>query len=274
MSNFRIKYQQLINLTKPNNDSIKTNETIKRLESNPKFSEVINLLNSNNKEADKSSNSNNGFSKESIFNKPVNIPSLKQNFFSLHNQKKAPTKLYPLQESKLGTDSNELSKQNKEFKQKAKSFSTMSWEYHSDKFNVSDKNDNKAQSNSLSNAKIIEIQSEASEKKHYFKKSFDKIDYDDFLKTRKKAVNLKSTSLIKKRLNKCQEFINVEGEGADVINQYIKDLHPSIQDSDYSSKNKAQSSKLLQNNTSGSTINDCNYGIVKNNFYSINVYLK
>ena len=80
--------------------------------------------------------------------------------------------------------------------------------------------------------------------------------------------------IVKIKYNKCQEFINVEGEGADVINQYIKDLHPSIQDSDYSSKNKAQSSKLLQNNTSGSTINDCNYGIVKNNFYSINVYLK
>ncbi len=276
MNKFRIKYNELINLTLGSDNNNHT-EKLKKLESNPKFADVISLLNKDKEKDDASNNlSNNGknsivftntksFSSanneqkgDSLFNKPVNIPSLKQKLFN-HQQKKAPMKLFRKTEEmnieEISDHEESIStNKKKQERQKAKSFSTNSWE-------VSDK----ISKLSLSEKEKEKAHSTTSDKDH---------EKNSFGFYKKKALNLKSSSMIRKQKNTISHNINfdAECEGQDAINQYIKDLNKSFKDSD-SSKNKLQSPKFNNINSSGSVTNDYNFGLIRNNYYCINVYM-
>lgn len=235
------------------------------------------------------SSNNNENNQKDFLNKPVNIPSLKQ---KLYVQKKAPMKLFSqnvtahidLYEANKKTNTKNStmnqgnsSSGNKVFGNmnrscfsfnsntgKAKSYSTMSWDISDRETKVHNISDKKANSNSMSNAKFFEGEKTNSSELHKEKNPFELINTE----SHKKAFNLKSKSLIKKKQNKNLDIIKIEG--MDELNQYVRD---NMDGSD------SVTIKVTSPNNSNLFRSSSSYYKQKiekqqaNNFYCINVYL-
>lgn len=229
--------------------------------------------------------SNNDCNIREFLNKPVNIPSLKQRLNS-NSQKKINYKLFDKANSKFNTKTQNQILITESFVKTCKSKSVLSYKsdenkgssgvinpnsnnscnkdkgavsYSTMSFNYSDKeakinfSDKKAYSNSLSNAKLYEKQSNSSSQTDQIcnvKREDSGINQNQ---TDRKAFNLKSKSLIKKK-NFYKNQYDVGGN-IDIIHESINDIEAAIK------KQETNLSRPASQRKDG------------DKFYCINVYL-